>query len=184
MTTTDRTCSIDGCESPLRARGWCGKHYSRWLTWGDPLGSKPSSIERFLANVEWSDRRYDGTRCLVWTGSTRAKGYGAHWHIDRRYASHRWLYERWVGPIPDGLVIDHLCRNPPCCNPAHLEPVTSAENTRRGLTGQYWAAKTHCPQGHEYTEENTYISPGRGGTGRCCRICKAESNRRRRRLAA
>jgi hypothetical protein len=82
--------------------------------------------------------------------------------------AHRLVYERLVGPIPDGLELDHLCRNPTCCNPAHLEPVTHRENMLRGETiGARASAVTHCPAGHEYTEMNTRVYKGY----RKCRTC-------------
>ena len=84
--------------------------------------------------------------------------------------AHRVAYELQVGPIPVGLQLDHLCRVRSCVNPAHLEPVTSAENTRRGLR----AMKTHCPQGHPYAGENLLIRP----TGqRRCRTCHLAGKR-------
>lgn len=82
----------------------------------------------------------------------------------------------FVGPIPDGLVIDHLCRNPQCVNPMHLEPVTPEENTRRGIGGWNTRAKTHCPQGHPYSGANLYINPTSGA--RVCRTCNNEKARR------
>ena len=86
----------------------------------------------------------------------------------KQYKQHRWYYEEYIGPIPEGLVIDHLCRNRACCNPFHMEPVTIGENVRRGVHGN--TTKTHCPQGHGYTAKNTYRYPdGR----RHCRICRA-----------
>lgn len=90
---------------------------------------------------------------------------------------HRHFYEKYVGPIPKGLELDHLCRNPLCCNPAHLEPVTHAENVRRGKAGENNRAKTCCPSGHPYNEANTRLNP-RGN--RECRICRNEGKRRRR----
>lgn len=102
--------------------------------------------ERFFAMVEKTDD------CWLWTGFRRPKGgYGAfRATADKTYAAHRWSYEFLVGPIPDGLTIDHLCRNPPCVNPAHLEPVTIQENIARVPK---WARSrtrgTHCSRGHE-----------------------------------
>ena len=75
-----------------------------------------------------------------------------------------------VGPIPEGLVIDHLCRVRDCVNPAHLDVVTTGENTRRGLRG---VLTTHCPKGHAYDELNTFIHHG----SRDCRACARERKR-------
>lgn len=80
--------------------------------------------------------------------------------------AHRASYEMFVGPIPEGLHLDHLCRVTLCVRPGHLEPVTLRENTLRGRAGDYQRAKTHCPSGHEYTEENMFNSP------KGHRICK------------
>lgn len=81
--------------------------------------------------------------CTEWQGSTLANGYGVIQYDGRTQYAHRVAYELHVGPIPEGLHIDHLCRNRVCINPAHLEPVTQAENNRRAR-----AVKTHCPHGH------------------------------------
>lgn len=111
------------------------------------------------------------TGCWNWTGPINYDGY-AYARIDggRPCRVHRAYYERLVGPIPEGLVIDHLCRNRRCVNPAHLQPVTNRENLLRGIgIAAVAASRTHCPQGHEYSPENTYVSP-RGGY-RQCRAC-------------
>jgi hypothetical protein len=92
----------------------------------------------------------------------------------RRVYAHRFSFEYHVGAVPDGLVLDHLCRNTKCVNPYHLEPVTIGENVRRGGD-----AITRCPRGHDYTPENTYVKAPRSGRGTSkeCRTC----NRIRRR---
>ena len=112
--------------------------------------------------------------CWEWTGSIR-NGYGRVWADGRRRTIHRVIWEALVGPIPDGLEIDHLCRNTICCNPDHLEPVTRSVNVQRGIKRNGRADRTHCPQGHPYSGENLYI-PERGGRG--CRTCRREIQRR------
>lgn len=116
--------------------------------------------------------------CWLWTGpksAGRAPGYGRVYIGGKGYQAHRLAYEELVGPIPAGLVIDHLCRNPACVNPAHLEPVTNAENIRRGL-----AIRTHCPQGHEYTPENVrHRANGHRSCKRCHRDEEAVRKRRK-----
>ena len=105
--------------------------------------------------------------CWLWKGALNEDGYGIFNRTThpRKTSSHRFAYEFWNGKIPDGLVLDHLCRNIKCANPSHLEPVTILENIRRGTT----ATKQYCKHGHKYTEETLYIDP-RGF--RECRICR------------
>lgn len=107
--------------------------------------------------------------CWLWLGRVNSTGYGQTTQGERHQVLvHRWSYEHFHGPIPIGLVIDHLCRNPQCVNPAHLEAVTQRTNLLRGKGASARnAAKTHCIRGHEFTAENTYIRSGK----RQCRIC-------------
>jgi hypothetical protein len=88
--------------------------------------------------------------CWEWTGA-RTNGYGYFKRVGTTRRAHRIAYEHLVGPVPDGLVLDHLCRNRGCVNPDHLEPVTSRENLRRGsgIAGRH-ARSDLCPRGHEY----------------------------------
>lgn len=130
-------------------------------------------IERFMEKVCIGE-----TGCGFWTAGTNEKGYGQFRVNGRTVKAHRWAYEYFIGPIPDGLQLDHLCRNRSCVNPAHLEPVTSRENILRGDTlAASQIKRTHCPQGHPYVGENLYTeSDGR----RRCRTCKAYRLRRYR----
>jgi hypothetical protein len=133
---------------------------------------RPSEEERF-----WSKVAKVGEGCWLWNGAIVSSGYGCFWSAGRAVGAHRWSYQRIVGPIPSGLHLDHLCRVRNCVNPAHLEPVTQAENTLRGVgLAAANASKTHCPAGHEYTPENTY----REGRRRRCKTCHLDRCRRRR----
>jgi hypothetical protein len=131
------------------------------------------SVDRLLSRVQ----RDSESDCWIWTAGVTSNGYGRIRVGGADLRAHRHAYEVFVGPIPDGLVIDHLCRTPLCVNPSHLEPVTVRENTLRGVgrTARN-AAKTHCLRGHEFTPENTYWYRG----GRHCMECR----RARKRLAA
>lgn len=114
--------------------------------------------------------------CHVWTGSTRGKGYGGVRIDGRTEFVHRVRYEREVGPIPEGMQLDHVCNNRLCCNPAHLRPVTNRENTLRGETiTAAQRAQTHCKHGHELAGEN--LEPGALRRGvRQCRACRRRAS--------
>jgi hypothetical protein len=178
----DRTCSVDGCEDTVQARGWCNRHYCQWRAYGDPtiyLRSRRNtpSDERFWERV---DAEGD---CWIWTGRINADGYGQFDDSGTRSA-HRWAYEYLVGEVPDGLQLDHLCRVRDCVNPDHLEPVTPAENSRRGVAGALNRVKTACPQGHPYDDANTAIRRGKRNCRECGRrACRDYYYSRRQRLA-
>lgn len=117
------------------------------------------------------------TLCWVWLGS-RGAGYAqlsvTRNRVRKMVYVHRWMYEQHVGPIPVGHEIHHLCERKACVNPKHLETTTHTENVRR-----HTRKRTHCVHGHEYTDANTYITPGRGG--RACRVCLRANTRKHNR---
>lgn len=116
--------------------------------------------------------------CWEWTASLNSTGYGTFnpgWPHNSVMA-HRWSYEHFIGPIPEGMDLDHLCRNRACVRPEHLEPVTTSENLRRGVgVGSSNARKTHCPKGHPYSGENLYVPPSR--PNRMCRTCRRDQKK-------
>jgi len=122
------------------------------------------------------------TGCWLWTGSVSGYGYAMTVADNKTIYVHRRIYEKYVGPIPAGHQIDHICRVKCCVNPRHLRPLTPTENVKAAggcfAAGKLQSAKTHCPAGHEYTPKNTY----RLGRKRHCRACHAfrEMNRRNR----
>jgi hypothetical protein len=134
--------------------------------------------ERFWAKVDCDGPKQPGfsTPCWLWTAST-SQGYGRFGNWDdrsRTQLAHRVAYEMFVGPVPSGLTIDHLCRNALCVNPGHFELVTSGVNALRGSgPAAANARKTHCSAGHEFDAENTYLYKGR----RECRACRREALR-------
>ena len=129
------TCNIGGCDRTLYARGWCSKHYKRWRRHGDPRGGGPANYstpeEAFAARTE---RR---GRCLVWTGSKDSGGYGQLRVNGRVTKAHRYAWEEANGPIPDGMMIDHICHNRTCVNVEHLRLATRQQNNsnRAGVSG-------------------------------------------------
>jgi len=131
---------------------------------------------RPLAERLWEKIDLRGSdECWLWLAA-KSDGYGkiSTAAPRRTLRAHRVAYELLVGPVPDGLQLDHLCRNRACCNPAHMEPVTRRENLVRGEGfAAKCAAATHCPHGHPYDEENTY----RCRKGRHCRACKRRRDR-------
>lgn len=157
----------------------------------DLLAVITDTDDRFWAKVS---TRAEG-ECWLWTAYIGHHGYGKLRVGGRYVRAHKWSYERFVGRVPDGLVLDHLCHGRDkscpggsdclhrrCVNPTHLEPVTQKVNSQRGYTGRHFAGggirrgprrkRDHCRRGHPRTPENTYISiDGRGYENRCCRIC-------------
>ena len=130
-------------------------------------------LKRFLAKVDKTDE------CWLWTGYKQPNGYGTFRLGGKMRYAHRVSYEHYVGPIPEGAETDHLCKVRHCVNPDHLDPVTHKVNMHRGDTlAAKHAAKTHCPQGHEYAGDNLYVDT-KGS--RRCRACDLERYHRRKR---
>lgn len=131
------------------------------------------TTRRFVANIRFT------ADCWLWLGTCNHQGYGQISIRQRKVRVHRFAYTLCVGPIPEGLTLDHLCRVRNCVRPDHLEPVTQRINLLRGETIAARAArKTHCPQGHEYSPENTYrYLPKSGSRARMCRACDRDRHR-------
>lgn len=179
--STPGPCGVDGCARVARTRGLCNTHYLRLIRHGEVGEATPRLFARrptapeesFWARVNQHGpipaSRPDLGPCWIWTGAL-SHGYGRMTIATKSVAAHRFAYILLVGPIPVGTEPDHLCVNPPCVNPRHLEPVTHQENMLRGPTNVAGrnARKTHCPQAHEYTEANTMRRPN---GDRQCREC-------------
>lgn len=128
-------------------------------------------IDHFLAHT--TPEPMSG--CWLWLG-----GHGRHYGLwplspTTYEAAHRVAYKLFVGPIPEGLVLDHLCSTTLCVNPAHLEPVTITENNRRRRNSE--AMRTACVNGHEFDESNTRIVKTAKGEKRACKTCDVERHR-------
>lgn len=182
---SEGTCSIEECSKPVKARGWCSAHYELWRKHGDPRVNHrwdcTDPEERF--SRLWSPGDALGLpECHLWTGHVTYRGYG-HFYPGptsdvHSVIVHRWAYEHFIGSIPEGHEVDHVCHNRDrscsggfwclhrrCVRIEHLEAVPPEENARRSHRAP--ANRTHCPSGHEYTPENTYLYDGR----RFCRAC-------------
>lgn len=179
---TCTVCSIekDHDEFHRNSRQADGRHYrckecsrrdhARAKVEGRKRRGSPES--RFFEKV----RQCEVDGCWEWHGTRNRLGYGQfHTHAGMVQA-HRWCYEYLRAEIPGGLFLDHLCRNPSCVNPWHLEPVTPQVNSQRGLNS--YALRDTCAQGHDITNpENLYTKPD--GSGHYCQVCIRENNARR-----
>lgn len=172
-------CTIGDCEAQQKTSGMCWKHYERKRTHGDPntLGPRklaelsPRSVtERFWRKVEKTDTCWN-FRCNSNYGSIRVDG--------KQLAAHRYSYAIHRGEIPEGMVIDHLCRNTRCVNPDHLEAVSLAENSRRAAKGKGLAWV--CSRGHAVEGKNRRSrKDGTTYCGLCANLSLTKSKRRAR----
>lgn len=185
-------CTGEECPRGPVARGMCLKHYKRWKKWGSPEGAAPkiSRGDSFRAKTTVSDFPHGRPglgKCIEWRGLINHAGYGIFTHRPSgviRQMAHRAALELEGEQIPEGMVVDHVCRNRACVNPAHLEIVTNEENLRRGIGYRLRNGMDNsCVHGHKYTPENTYENPNKAQDIRC-RECSRERDRVRSRKKA
>lgn len=160
--TSVRLCAAPGCEKPHSPKSvYCGTHRSRLHRYGGfDAPKRPAHIQPIVD---------EETGCHNWAGYTNQYGYGVIGRGDGSRLAHRYYWVQRHGPIPEGMQLDHLCRNRRCCNPDHLEVVTPAENMRRGNSPSAIVHRENrCQRGHELTPENTYLT---SAGYRTCRTC-------------
>ncbi len=145
-----------------------------------------TQAERFQRKVSVLD-----SGCWQWMGTIHKHGYG-RFYDQKNHAvrAHRWAYSSWIGPIPDGMTVDHTCHDPKdcaggyscvhrsCVNPGHMQIVTIQDNLKRRAS----VIVTHCPNGHEYSDENTYVS--KAGTRQCVTCNRDRARERQRKVRA
>lgn len=137
---------------------------------------RQTAKQRFFAKVAPPN----GQGCMLWIGAIQGDGYGHFKVAGRMVKAHRFAYEMWAGPIPDGLHLDHLCRVRNCVAPGHLEPVTNRENILRGeARAARQARQSHCRNGHPLFGDNLVRSAAARGQ-RVCRTCRLTWRRERR----
>jgi len=125
---------------------------------------------------------YNGTECVIWEGPTITTHKITYGRLKGKklILAHRISYQKQYGPIPENLVIDHLCRNGLCINPYHLEAISNKENILRGEGACAKNARlTHCKNGHEFNDENTRIRITGKIRRRICKVCEREYNKNR-----
>lgn len=167
-------CSVGDCGSAVYAKGMCRLHRDRVKATGSP--DAPELIDN-LSNY-WIVE----TGCWIWLGNVGTNGYGrTSTAVHGATSAHRAMFIEHNGALPRGVILDHLCRQPTCVNPDHLDPVSHRENIARGASS--WKLTETCRSGrHDITNpENVYTHPGGATAGkRQCRPCRLESQRRAR----
>ncbi|WP_350339401.1 HNH endonuclease signature motif containing protein [Paramicrobacterium chengjingii] len=149
------------------ARGWCLNHYKQERRRAGGRFARPTTSERLYSSLISTENG-----CLEWTGAS-VGGYG-NIHVNGKSTlTHRLAWELAHGPIPNGMVVCHTCDNPPCCNPEHLFIGTQADNVRDMVSKRRHmnSRRTHCRNGHEFSEDNTAID--HRGNRRCIACSRA-----------
>lgn len=169
--TGGRAC--ERCKKIFKGTGRTSRFCSKLCLWGRKSKIKAlprgNHLKRFWSNVDKS------TDCWIWKGALSGKGYGLFGFNKIRKSAHIISFELLNGLVPSDRELDHTCKNPPCINPSHLEPVTHQINMLRGNTfARVNKSKTHCPKGHEYNSENTRMAPN---GSRLCRECDRISSK-------
>lgn len=151
------TCSVEGCarEIEIKSKGWCHTHWQRFYRHGDVnyKAKRETPDERFERQINKTES------CWIWSGPKNELGYGLFTlplgkAKSKSIRAHRWSYEKYVGKIPDGLVINHLCENPSCVNPEHLEACTQKENVHYSNP-----PSDKCSNGHLPSDRVSYCRP-------------------------
>ena len=174
---TSQTCCVPGCDLPRRTSVACPMHYERKRRHGSYDYKRMNDAERFCEKIAFSDE------CWLWTGTVNGgngrPSYGQFHLRGRKALAHRLAYELCFGPIPPGLVLDHLCRTPKCVRPDHREPVSNRTTVITRGTGAFAekARATHCKHGHEFTPENTRIRRDSAQGTRTCKQCQRDRAR-------
>lgn len=181
-------CSFDGCSKPQIARKLCSGHHKQ-ASLGKPLvslnsrnrpyGTPPRIVVVEMPCSAWGIENGITTPCHIWKGRRRKRYPSVRFNGGIVKVS-RYIWETTHGPIPDLRLVDHMCREPSCCNINHLRLVTHQVNSTENVVGHPWQlgkAKTHCPRGHAYTLDNTYVSKT---GGRSCKECTKRRSRERR----
>lgn len=167
-------CVIDSCQKPHNNKTGgklCPMHYRRKKLYGDPLIRKvkhyDDELSKILDGIIFPEDYQDS--CWGWSKRKHKFGYGKHYWCGKTGSPHRAIYKLLVDENIDGLDVDHLCRNPECCNPNHLEAVTSRENTLRGVSPPAVnSKKTVCKNGHNFNDTGFWRN---GNNSRLCKQC-------------
>lgn len=183
MLLNPTSSSIKTDQSKLQAENWVFHLFSLWDV---NISFMPDQLTRFTKKYVVLDNG-----CWQWIGTVHRHGYGRFYDYGNHfYPAHRWAYEHWVGPIPEGMQVDHICHDPSdcsggygclhrrCVNPEHMEIVTVQENLARRSS----VVVTHCPRGHEYAGDNLYIT--KTGSRQCVECNRVRARERQRRIRA